>query len=177
MKLRIALCTILALMACRTGALAESATTSITLQGTATDVCTWTANGAHGIGTSFTVNNFINTDAVNTSGGINNETIGRVTCNYQAYVGIRTQNGGLIRSGQPVAGFDNKVDYSATLSWASTTAAINTSTATSFTNVVQISAPAATGDAILNVTPIANANPLIAGSYQDILTLQIGASL
>lgn len=177
MKMRIVLFTALAMMSYQTEALADSATTSITLQGTATDVCTWTSNGAHGIGTSFTVNNFINTNAVNTSGGINNETIGNVSCNYQAYVGIRTQNSGLVRSGQAVTGFDNKVDYSASLRWADTTASINTTSATNNTSVVQISAPAARGEVILNVSPIANSNPLISGSYRDVLTLQIGASL
>ncbi len=155
----------------------ESATSEVAVGGTATNVCSVATGGT--IGAGFSISNIISGDNVDLSKNFTSTNIGTVTCNYQAYVGLKSLNWGVTTGATAPSGFAKKVNYTASLSWGGQTASIDTSTSAPTDNkdVKQISAIASTGAALLSFTAATSADPLVVGTYADTLTVQVGATL
>lgn len=112
-------------------------------------------------------------------------------CNYAHSVGIKATNGGLLNASAvanaPIAGtFVQRVGYTASAAWGGVTAAVpgattSTSAATGVAAamIAQQSAVAGSnlGDLVLTVAIAADANPVVAGTYSETLTLKIGATI
>lgn len=119
--------------------------------------------------------------AINTSGG--NVVVAAiyktypVVCNKAADTKLTSQNGGL--SGPAaVTGFDHIINYMASTSGFVVNPGGSTATNLGVGAAEQLGATVATGGAsaasvTVTITPIANGQPLLAGSYADILTLTI----
>lgn len=171
---------------------ADTATTVITLSGTAPSTCNiptapsapsasnMTLNGG-GTAAANTVNVTSIFDATTgaLSGGNITLRFGNVVCNYNATIGLRTTNGNLTAAaGTVVSGtFLNDIDYTASATWgAAPVATLNaTGTAGTTTNVAAGGANVADLDLTITVAP--SATPVIGGTYSDTLTLQVGAAL
>jgi hypothetical protein len=105
-------------------------------------------------------------------------------CNQSHSLSIATANGGLtIQSGSTSpasAGFANRVDYIAQVSWAATSASLSTSGVSGQTTPAAVTAGAYSGNLFLQI--IINASgagslPLPAGTYTDILTVTLSPQL
>ncbi|NJO34090.1 MAG: hypothetical protein HC869_14065 [Rhodospirillales bacterium] len=102
-----------------------------------------------------------------------------VVCNKDTTVTLIAVNGGLITSSAAAAGFDNIINYTASASTFVTIAAGSTATvatASAGANETLGSANRGTPGAAnisVTITPIVNSNPLVAGTYNDTLTLRI----
>ncbi len=103
-------------------------------------------------------------------------------CNFNANVKLTTQNGGMTLGGvaqssltAPPANFANLVEYQATVNWAS--ANIGTLDTNNGAEGYNSSWPVGATNGSLSLT-IADSNlpadPLLAGTYEDTLTLDIG---
>lgn len=115
-------------------------------------------------------------------------------CNYAHSVGIKATNGGLLQATPvtPVGGtFVQRIGYTASIGWAGANVAVPggamTSTAAATGLVAAQTANNAAvagfnkGDLVLTVAVGSGANastdPVVAGTYSETLTLQIGATL
>ena len=103
---------------------------------------------------------------------------GSVTCNNSAVMTLTSQNGAVTNAAATDSTHQNFFDYIATTTVNGGTVTLNTSTVpgtgaaeTSTGNITSTS----TTNAVLSVgvTPIAPTQPLVAGSYNDVLTLTI----
>lgn len=190
MKNFFGIATFLVVAAASTSAMAGSSVNStVDLLGSATPTCSAaTASGNIGTiggtgGTLTAISGLIDGNNAVVVTAVSNQ-IGTVTCNYQAYVGLESANGHLHTTATPPQGsnFVNTVDYDAKLTWASTSAEIDTTGANSLPltkSNPQIAATAASGAATLVVTPyqVPSGKALMAGDYSDTLTVKIGGAL
>lgn len=173
------------------GANAQSASSSITLSGTAAPTCNIpttpvassntnvTINSSTAAASSLTVTSFIDTAAVANAAALT-LTYANAMCNYAHNVGVQTTNGGIKQQSgtTTVIGgtFANNVNYTATATFGGSTATITTN---GTANAKQSTAVAGAnmGNLVLTVSVAAGTNPVLQGSYSDTLTLQIGAAL
>ncbi len=102
-------------------------------------------------------------------------------CNYNAHVSIQSKSGGMLKtSGSSAAsgGFLNRIDYTALLSFCNTQVQLSTQTDGSTAQVTQCTLDGLNlSDLLLTISTTAGNTPLLAGHYEDILTVQIGTSL
>lgn len=99
-------------------------------------------------------------------------------CNTPSNLQLTSQNGAVKTSATVVPGFSGKIDYSASASFAGASAALNTASVP--TAVGPESGTAAStagttpaGTISVTITPQANSQPLLVGTYQDTLTITI----
>ncbi|MBX9924896.1 MAG: hypothetical protein K2Y05_00935 [Hyphomicrobiaceae bacterium] len=114
--------------------------------------------------------------AVNT--GVINRTFSNVACNTPSNVRVSSQNGAVRTATAPPAGFTNQINYSSTASFGGATANLNTATnptAAGQETGTAVSTTGATPSGTLTVaiTPQANTQRLLAGSYGDVLRITI----
>lgn len=158
-----------------TAANAQTATQDINLDATVNGICT-IAGVATGVTDTATIG--INPDAsVDTTAVTpSNSPYANVSCNGPSDLQVSSLNGALTGPAT-VAGFDNIIDYTATATWNSVNASVDTTTnaasgATENGTVVPV-ATAHTGNLSVSITPAANTNPLLVGSYTDTVTITL----
>lgn len=101
-----------------------------------------------------------------------------VVCNGPSALQLTSLTGGVLNSSS-ASGFDNVIDYTASATWNSITASIDTSSVAGAsaganeTGTPQSVPTAAAGALSVTITPIANAQPLMAGSYSDTLRVTL----
>jgi hypothetical protein len=105
-------------------------------------------------------------------------------CNQSHSLSITTANGGLKPQGgitSPLsAGFASRVDYIAQVTWAATSASLSTSGLSGQSTPAAVTAGAYSGNLFLQITINASGagnQPLIAGTYTDILTVTLSPQL
>jgi hypothetical protein len=103
----------------------------------------------------------------------------RAMCNYEAYLSLSSQNGGMTSSDakQAAAGdFLSRVDYTVTANWGSiSNLVLDTSKAARSVNLQ--SAGANSGPLTLTFATKDGTVPVVNGNYTDTVTVQIGAKL
>jgi hypothetical protein len=108
--------------------------------------------------------------------------IGTFTCNYAAYVGLKTQKGSL-KIGNSSCDFNspfhNCVKYDASVSWGNQSPAIKAYGDSSIDAKQSKQTSGATAGALtLSVIPVNSGSPIISGlGYSDIITVQVGAAI
>ena len=168
----------------------DSATAQFTLTGTAIPVCnlpapvtTGAAANATFASNTITLTQFIDpqTALVNQS----NLTVQfpNTLCNYNATVTLSSKNGGMVAgNGSVIAGgsgtFLTKVPYTASASWGSFSLALDTSALSGAAAAVSKQTGGAnSGNLLLTFATQASAAPVAQGTYQDVLTIKIGAPM
>ena len=146
-------------------AFAQAATQNINLNATVADFCSinGAATGAAVSRTITVTNGTVNTGAL---AAVN---VANVACSKISDLQLSTTNTGLTGPAAAV-GFQNVIHYTAAASFDGATPTLNTSAATS---VTAATTGAATGTLTVNITPIANASPMVAGSYSDVLVVTL----
>ena len=114
--------------------------------------------------------------AVNT--GVINRTFSNVACNAPSNVQVSSQNGAVRTATAPPTGFTNQINYSSTASFGGATANLNTATNPTATGqesgtAVSTTGSTPSGSLTVAITPQANAQRLLAGSYGDVLRVTI----
>ena len=110
-------------------------------------------------------------------------TYGSSSCNYAAYIGVQSGNSnsalevgaGAIPAGM-AASFAAEIPYKATVGFCGVTAEIEHGTATTDKQSTLCTA-APVGSVVLDVVSTAPSLPLFATSYDDTITVQLGAAL
>jgi hypothetical protein len=114
--------------------------------------------------------------------------LGNVTCNYPAFISLRTTKGALKTAAGGACNFEtagaytyNCVGYEAALAWDGTSAVVDANGDSASVGRVSDNAQAAapfSGDLILAVTIDSETDkPVADGSYSDTLIVQVGADL
>jgi hypothetical protein len=158
-------------------AFAQSATQDINITATVPGLCT-----INGLATGSPVGTAV---IPTTSGNVDVTPItptgspfANVVCNGPSQLQLTSLNGGVFNTAS-AAGFDNIINYSASATWHGVTATINTSTnpaASVGGSESGTPAPVATagsGALSVTITPIANAQPLMVGTYSDTLRITL----
>lgn len=176
-----------------------TATSTVNLTGTSPTVCTLdvnpTVNASSGSGSSFSLSGntltvtslFDTTDSHIVAGSTTLRYVGM--CNYAHNVSIKSTNGVMVNGAfvAPVGGtFVERVGYAANFTWAGSSATTGildkTSTSANAAFGAQTSSDTAiaganAGNLDVTLDFAANANPVVSGTYTDVLTAQIGADL
>ena len=100
-------------------------------------------------------------------------------CNYAHNLSLQSTNGGMVNNTPPsvLAGdFITTVPYTVDATWAGTNLQLDTET-DSNTAVSQAVAGANSGDLVIVISIAPDPRPLVAGTFADTLTIQIGNSL
>lgn len=149
---------------------AQAATQDIQISATVTSACTINNVATGGVSTV--------TIPVSAAGSVNTGTLtpsgspfANVACNSPSNLQLTSQNGGVTTASTPVTGFAAKIDYTASATWHSVTASINTASASSapYSGTAAPVSTAFSGSLSVSITPTANSQPLLAGSYSDTL--------
>lgn len=155
---------------------AQTATQDINISATVTKACTVNnvATGTPGTATiPVTAAGAVTTTAITPTGS----PFANVACNAASNLQLTSLNGGVVNATAPGSGFTNIINYTATATWNSQTAAINTSTvATASSSESGTAVPVATaasGNLTVSITPLANALPLVVGAYADTLRVTL----
>lgn len=163
-------------LAFTTQAGAQTATQDINITATVTKACTVnnTATGTPGTATiPVSVAGAVNIAAITPTGS----PFANVACNAPSNLQLTSLNGAVKNATAPGTGFTNLIDYSASATWNSVTATINTSTVSGATGAeagtAQAVATANSGNLTVSISPIANASPLITGTYTDTLRVTL----
>ncbi|MBV9541047.1 MAG: hypothetical protein JO167_07245 [Alphaproteobacteria bacterium] len=204
-KLRLLGAAAAALMCAAPAMAADTATNNIGISGTSPNTCTLNS-GAQTAATNaaFTPGSGSSTLAITALASAADASLQATSatltfvgmCNYKHNVGLKSANSGLQNantSNDPVAGsgsFIKKVGYTASYTWAGHSS--SGSENLTFTNNVGTGASAAAstttgatfavaganqGNLVLQLDVAASATPVVAGTYSDTLTVQIGAAL
>ena len=101
-----------------------------------------------------------------------------VTCGSAANVSLTSQKGAVTLDGvsrsslAALSGFRNAIDYTASINGGAGAVTLNTSSATTVTGVFNSAAVSTTGTQV-TITPVSSSLPLVAGSYNDVLTIAV----
>lgn len=174
---------------------ADSASSAITIQGVAENVCNIptapgtgtpsniTVGASTAATTALTITDFINdTTAVANSASIT-LTFANAMCNYAHNLGLKTTNGGLTQQagGSTAVGgsgtFLSRVDYTASASFGGVTTSNLVTAGTAAASVSSGVSGANLGDLVVTFSIAAGAVPVLQGTYQDTLTVKIGAAI
>lgn len=104
-----------------------------------------------------------------------NSPYANVACNAPSDLQLTSINGGLT-TGSSATGFDNFINYQAQATWNSVTATVDTASSSGTGTVSGTAQPVATafaGSMSVLITPTANAQPLVQGSYSDTLRVTL----
>lgn len=183
-----------------------SQSTDVTFSGSVDKTCVLTAptvtlsknasstalNGASGIST-IAITNLADASTAALNAASFTLTYADSYCNYNHQVGIKAKNGGMIDSGtanDPVAdsgNFVRRIGYTSNVAWGGGTDLTGPAPTTVYdtdagdasktTKLEKNVAGANRGNLVLTVSIAADANPVVAGSYSETLTLKIGATL
>ncbi|GHH15296.1 hypothetical protein GCM10008023_17930 [Sphingomonas glacialis] len=98
-----------------------------------------------------------------------------ITCNTAHRIQIESRNGGLVNEATsgPTGALRNRLDFSVSLEWAGTSAGFDTSTARTVQTLV---GNAATGTAQIGIRIPGGGTPLVAGIYNDTVTIRVEAT-
>lgn len=154
---------------------AQTATQDIIISATVNSACTIN-NVATGTTDTATI-------VINANGSVNttpitptNAPYANVACNGPSNLQLTSLSGGVL-NGAAAAGFQNIINYTASATWNSVTANVNTSTVpTAAGPEAGTQAPVATafiGSLSVTITPIANTLPLVQGGYTDTLRVTL----
>lgn len=172
-KLKVVVAVALATVAGAGAVRAQTATQAIVLNASVPHICTVgnVASGPNVIqAVPITAAGSVNTAPINLNGAAFNT----VACNSAATIQLSSLNNGVLNAGAPVAGFSNVINYTAAATWNTVTANLTTTGgAAPLTGVGQSVASAASGSLSVTITPIANATPLVTGSFTDTLTVSL----
>ena len=157
-------------------AFAQSATQNITLSATVPGYCT-VGGGASATTASATdipvTNGTPDTSLINVSG------LGAVNCNENIKLTLTSLNGGVL-GGAGVAGYSNRIDYTASATYSGLTQTLTTSGTPGQSSGITagLSTGGASSSATLGVTitPITPANVLLPGAYSDTLAVLLTPS-
>jgi hypothetical protein len=156
---------------------AQAAQQDINITATVTKACT-VNNVAVGtpVGTAVipvSLAGVVNTAAIVPTGS----PFANVACNAPSNLQLTSLSGGVKNATAPASGFTNIIDYTASATWNAVTATVNTSTVATAVaaeaGTAQAVATANSGNLTVSITPIANALPLIVGSYSDTLRVTL----
>lgn len=156
---------------------AQTATQDINISATVTKACTIN-NVATGspVGTAtipVTAAGAVTTTAITPTGS----PFANVACNAASNLQLTSVSGGVVNATSPGTGFTNIINYTATATWNSQTASINTATnpaaSASESGTAVAVATANSGNLTVSITPLANTLPLVIGAYSDILRVTL----
>lgn len=155
---------------------AQTATQDINITATVAGACTvnGAATGTPGSATIPTTGGVVDTTPITPIGS----PFANVACNSPSTLQLTSLNGGVFNS-STLSGFDNVIDYTASATWNSVTATIDTSTngASSVggneTGSPESVATSGSGSLSVTITPIINGQPLVTGSYADTLRITL----
>lgn len=161
-------------LACPSLVLAQTATQDVQITATVNPVCTINnspTGGASNVIIPVSAAGAVNTGTLTPSGS----PFASVACNAPANLQLTSQSGGVRTTATGVGGFVGRIDYTASANWNSVTATINTSGATTgpFAGTAAGVGTAFSGPLTVSITPIANAQPLLAGNYTDTLHITL----
>ena len=155
---------------------AQTATQDINISATVPAACSINnvATGTAGTATiPVSVAGVVNTAAITPTGS----PFANVACNAASYLQLTSLSGGVVNAGVPGSGFTNIINYTASATWNSVTATLDTSTlATAVgteTGTQQSVATANSGNLTVSITPLAPSLPLITGAYSDTLRVTL----
>lgn len=156
---------ITAFFAMTQGAWSQTATQNINLNATVADYCTinGSATGALQSRTITVTGGVVSTTA------LTQVSVASVACSKISDLTLSTTNTGLTGP-SAVTGFQNVIHYTAAAAFDGATPTLNTSSGTSATAATT---GAATGTLTVDITPIANASPMVTGSYADVLVVTL----
>lgn len=125
-------------------------------------------------------------DATVNSASILEVTYEGAMCNYRAYIGVKTKNGGLTPGNvlantlpSPAANFINRIDYLANATWGTLTTDDLSTSGTPGAKQEKQATSAQIGDVTLRIWTVDGATPVEANSaaYTDVVTVQVGGQL
>ena len=162
-----------------------SASTSFTVTGVAVPVCLLGAATATGGQTNatyaantITLTQFIDPSTALVTASTMPLQISNAMCNYNAWLSISSANGGLTSStASTVVGgsFLTIVPYTVQASWGTLSITLDTSTGNKVAKVQ--AAGANVGALSLNFATQPSTLPVVQGSYSDVVTVKVGASM
>ncbi len=155
---------------------AQTATQDINITATVPTACSINnlATGTAGTATiPVSVAGFVNTTPIMPTGS----PFANVACNAASFRQLSSLSGGVVNAGAPPSGFTNIINYTASATWNSVTANLNTSTVGTATGIEtgaqQSVATANSGNLTVSITPLAPSLPLITGAYTDTLRVTL----
>ncbi len=155
---------------------AQTATQDINISATVTKACTINnvATGTAGTATiPVSLAGIVNTAVITPTGS----PFANVACNTASFLQLSSLSGGVVNAGVPGSGFTNIINYTASATWNSVTATLNTSTVATATGtetgVQQSVATANSGNLVVSITPLTPSLPLITGAYADTLRVTL----
>ena len=168
----------------------DSASTQITVTGTAPKVCvlstpvtTGTATNATFASNSINITQFIDPATALVTPSSLSLQFPNTLCNYSATVSLKSQSGGLVSTNASTVAngsgaFLQNVPYIANASWGTFNLALDTSTSKgAAVTASNVTSGATAGNLTLTIATVASSQPVPQGTYQDTLTLKIGAPM
>lgn len=159
-----------------TAAQAQTATQDINISATVTKACTINNVATGTAGTAVipvSVAGIVNTTAITPTGA----PFANVACNAASFLQLSSLSGGVVNAGAPGSGFTNIINYTASATWNSVTATVNTATVATATGTEtgaqQSVATANSGNLTVTITPQLPSLPLITGAYADTLRITL----
>jgi hypothetical protein len=166
---------VLKVMAFAGAADAQTATQDINISATVASTCTINNAATGTVDTAtipITLAGSVNTAPITPT----NAPYANVACNGPSELQLTSLNGGVVNAGS-AAGFAHIIDYTASATWHSVTATLNTSTVATAvgaeSGTAQPVATAFSGSLAVTITPIANVLPLLQGAYADTLRVTL----
>lgn len=151
---------------------AQTATQDIVITANVTKACTIIGGAADTAEIGVDANGSVITTDVTPD----NAPYANVACNGPSSLRLTSLNGGVVNA-SPAPGFSHIIDYTASATWNSVTATIDTSldptAAGAEVGVNQPVGTAATGSLVVTITPLINALPLVQGTYTDTLRVTL----
>ena len=155
------------------GAFAQTAQQDIAITATVTKACT-VNNAAAGTPGSAVIPISVG-GTVTTTPIVSN--FSNVACNTPSNLQLTSLTGGVLNGTAPGSGFTSIINYTASATWNSVTASVNTATlgtaSSAESGAIAPVATANSGNLSVTITPTANALPLTFGSYSDTLRVTL----
>ena len=168
----------------------DSASTQFTITGTAPKVCalpapvtTGTASNATFASNTINITQFVDPNTALVTPSNLSLQFPNTLCNYNATVSLQSKSGGLVSNNASTVAngsgaFLQNVPYTVNASWGSFSLLLDTSTSKGSTLTAANQTNGATaGNLTLTIATAASTLPVPQGSYQDTLTLKIGAPM
>jgi hypothetical protein len=168
----------------------ESASSQFTITGTAPKVCalpapvtTGTATNATFASNTVTITQFVDPNTALVTPSSLSLQFPNTLCNYAAKVSLQSQSGGLVSSNASTiangsGAFLQNVPYTASATWGNVNLVLDTSSSKGSALTVSNDTGGATaGNLTLTIATAASSLPVAQGTYQDKLTLKIGAPM
>lgn len=143
----------------------QAATQTINLNATVQDYCS-ISGAASGAAQSRTIT--VNNGTVDTA-ALTQVTVANVACSKISDLTLTSTNTGLTGPGA-VGSFQNVIHYTAVAAFDGAAPSLDTSVGSTITAATTA---AATGTLTVDITPQANAQPIVAGVYADVLTVTL----